>query len=69
MYICPTCKKECATEEEIKKHSMACWRKSNPRYKSKTAPQGETIVTKEVDSNILDFFNSFKKEGDHDSKS
>lgn len=61
MYICPTCKKECSTEEEIKKHSMVCWRKANPHYRSKTAPQGETVVTKKIDSNILDFFNSFKK--------
>lgn len=61
MYICPTCKKECVTEEEIKKHSITCWRKVNPYYKSKPAPQGETIVTKEVNSDISNFFNSFKK--------
>lgn len=61
MYICPTCKKEYLTKEEIKKHSMACWRKSNPHHKSKAAPQGETIVIREIDNNIADFFNSFKK--------
>lgn len=61
MYICPTCKKECATEEEIKKHSMACWRKANPHYKSKTPPQGETKVIKEVNNDIMNFFNSFKE--------
>lgn len=60
MYICPTCKKEYLTEEEIKKHSMACWRKTNPHYKSKEAPQGETIITKKINDNILNFFNSFK---------
>lgn len=63
MYICPTCKKECLTEEEIKKHSMACWKKHNPNHKSKTAPQGETIITRKVDNDILDFFNSFSKGG------
>lgn len=63
MFVCPTCNKEYATEEEIKKHSMICWRKANPHYKSKSAPQGETIVTKEVSDDILSFFNSFKKEG------
>ena len=61
MYICPTCKKEYVNEEEIKKHSMACWRKANPNHKSKSAPQGETIVTKEMNDDILNFFNSFKK--------
>lgn len=61
MYICPTCKKEYSTEEEIKKHSMACWRKINPYYKSKTAPRGETIITKNANDDILNFFNSFKK--------
>lgn len=68
MYICPTCNKQCATEEEIKKHSMACWRKANPHYKSKPAPQGETIVTREVNDDIENFFNSLK-ESKNDSKS
>lgn len=61
MYICPTCKKECLTEEEIKKHSMACWKKTNPHYKSKEALQGETVITKKINNDILNFFNSFKK--------
>lgn len=61
MYICPTCNKQYHTEEEIKKHSMACWRKVNPHYQSKAAPQGETIITKKVNNDILSFFNSFKK--------
>ena len=61
MYICPTCSRQCSTEEEIKKHSMTCWRKANPQYKSKTAPQGETIVIKSINNDILSFFNSFKK--------
>ncbi len=61
MYICPTCKKKYSTEIEIKKHNMICWKKANPHHKSKSAPQGETIITKEINNNILDFFNSFKK--------
>lgn len=68
MYICPTCGKEFPTEEKIKKHSLACWRKANPHYKSKTPPQGETIITKKVDNNILDFFNSLRKDEQYDSK-
>ena len=61
MFICPTCNEKYTTEEEIKKHSLACWKKANPYHKSKSAPQGETIVTKNVSNDILDFFNSFKK--------
>lgn len=68
MYICPTCGREFPTEEKIKKHSLSCWRKANPHYKTKHAPQGETIVTKDVNNDILDFFNSFKKGDQYDSK-
>lgn len=68
MYICPTCNKECSSEEEIKKHSMACWRKANPHHKSKHAPQGETIVTKEISNDILDFFSSFNRGENNDGK-
>ena len=69
MFTCPVCNKQFATEEEIKKHSLPCWKKANPHHKSKTAPRGETIITKEVDSNILDFFSSLKKGESNDSKS
>lgn len=69
MYICPTCNRKCATEEEIKKHSMACWRKANPHYKSKPAPQGETIITQKANNDILSFFKSFEKSEQNDSKS
>lgn len=61
MFICPNCNKEFATEEEIKKHTMPCWRRHNPNYKSKEAPQGETVVTKSVNSDIMNFFDSFRK--------
>lgn len=68
MYICPICNKKYPTEETIKKHSNSCWRKSNPHYKSKTPPQGETIITKNIDSNILDFFGSFERGVKNDGK-
>lgn len=61
MFICPTCDKKYATEKEIKKHSMICWKKANPHHKPKTASQGETIVIKEINNDILNFFSSFKK--------
>lgn len=62
MFVCPNCSKEFLTEEDIKKHSLLCWKRLNPDYHSKPAPQGETIITREVDNCILDFFNSFSKE-------
>ena len=62
MYICPICNREFETEEKIKKHNLACWRRANPYYRSKTPPQGETIITKTTNENVLDFFNSFKKD-------
>lgn len=62
MFICPNCNKKFATEEEIKKHTLPCWKRFNPDYKSKPAPQGEDIITRKVNNDILDFFNSFQKE-------
>ena len=61
MFVCPSCGKKCATEEEIKKHSMACWREANPFHITKHAPQGETIETREVGADVMDFFGSFAK--------
>ena len=59
MFVCPNCNKEFLTEEEIKRHILPCWKRLNPGYKSKEAPQGETVVTREVNDDITNFFNSF----------
>ena len=59
MYICPNCNKKFSTEEEIKKHMLPCWKRLNPDYKSKEAPQGETIITRTINGDITKFFNSF----------
>lgn len=59
MFICPNCNRKFTTEEEIKKHTLPCWKRFNPDYKSKPAPQGEDIITRKVNNDILDFFNSF----------
>ena len=61
-YICPTCKKEFETEEEVSAHFLKCWKEQNPHYKSKPAPRSENITTTEVSKDILDFFASLKGE-------
>lgn len=63
MYICPICNKGFDSEEKIKKHNLSCWRKANPHYKSTTPPQGETIITREDNKDILKFFSSLRKDG------
>ena len=60
MYICPTCEKQFNTEEILTKHFLKCWKDKNPNHRSKAAPRSEDINTKEITSEISDFFNSFK---------
>lgn len=60
MIICPNCGKEFKTEEEIKKHSLPCWKRFNSDYRPKPAPQGETIITRNVTQDFLDFFEGLK---------
>ena len=60
MYICPTCEKQFNTEEILTKHFLKCWKDKNPNHRSKPAPRSEDINTKEITSEISDFFNSFK---------
>lgn len=59
MYICPTCKKEFEIEEKIQKHFLKCWKEQNPYHQSKSAPQGETVTTRTVNSDIMNFFKRF----------
>ena len=61
MYICPICNKEFETENLITKHFLKCWKDKNPGYKSKPAPKKEDVVIREINNDVLDFFNSFKK--------
>lgn len=67
MYICPICGKKYLTEKEIKKHSNACWKKENPHYRSKKSIQKDTIITKNINKDMLDFFKSFKEGVENDS--
>ena len=60
MYICPTCGKQFKKEEVLVKHYLACWKEQHPYHKSKPAPRSEDINTRISNSEIENFFNSFK---------
>ena len=62
MYICPTCSKEFNTEETVVKHFLKCWKDKNPYHQSKSAPRSKDINTREVNEDVMNFFNSFQKE-------
>lgn len=59
MYICPTCRQQFNTEEEVVSHSLKCWREHNPNHKSKPAPQNEDIVTRSINEDVANFFEFF----------
>ena len=61
MYICPECGKKFDKEEKIQKHFLSCWKENHSYHKSKSAPQSEDIETREVNNDIMSFFNSFKE--------
>ena len=62
MYICPICKKEFNSEENVSKHYLKCWKERNPNHQAKSAPRSEDINTREINNDVLNFFNSFQKE-------
>ena len=62
MYICPICNKEFDKEEVIVKHLNKCWKEKNPNHQSKPAPRSKDITTREVNNDVANFFNAFKKE-------
>ena len=61
MYICPTCGEKFVDKEKIAKHSLRCWKEHNPNHVSTPAPRSEDVVTREVNSEIIDFFASLQK--------
>ena len=60
MFVCPTCAEEFNTEQGIQKHFLQCWKEKHPYHKSKDAPQSEDIVTREVNNDIMSFFEGLK---------
>ena len=59
MFICPTCRKKFKTEDLIRTHFLSCWKEQHPFHQSKSAPHSADIVTREVNEDIMNFFNSF----------
>lgn len=61
VYICPTCGKEFDIESKIQKHFLQCWKEQHPYHKSKDAPRGKDVTTREVNDDVMNFFNSFNE--------
>lgn len=61
VYICPTCGKEFDIESKIQKHFLQCWKEQHPYHKSKDAPRGKDVTTREVNDDVINFFNSFSE--------
>ena len=63
MFVCPTCFKEFETKEKITAHFLSCWKEQHPYHKSKSAPRSADIVTREVNDNVLNFFERLNNNG------
>ena len=61
MFICPTCGKEFSEEDKVVKHYLSCWKANNPYHKPKAAPRSPDIETREINDDIIAFFNSFSQ--------
>lgn len=60
MYICPSCSEEFVSEAAIQKHFAKCWRDKHPGLQSKPVPHSINEI-KNVNDDIMDFFNSLQK--------
>ena len=61
MYLCPTCQKKFSEENKLIRHLAYCWREQHPNHVSKSAPRGEDKEIRQVNDDIMNFFNSFKE--------
>lgn len=61
MYICPICNRTFATEEQVTKHSLPCWREQNPNHQSKQAPCSGNIHKRQMNDDVAKFFASFER--------
>ena len=59
MFVCLTCGKKFNTEEDMQKHFLPCWKSEHPFHQSKSAPYSGETTTREVNEDIMNFFNSF----------
>lgn len=55
MYFCPVCNKGLKTEDAVRDHFLQCWKEVHPFHKSKSAPRGEDIMTRENNEDIVNF--------------
>lgn len=63
MYICPVCKCEFEDEKESRmaRHFLKCWKENNPNHKSNTIEPSETIETREVNNEVMNFFKDLQE--------
>lgn len=61
MLICPECNRGFETEKDIVKHFSICWKYNHPHHKSAPAPHIEDIEIRQINADIMNFFNSFKE--------
>lgn len=63
MYICPICKCEFENEKESRmaRHFLKCWKENNPNHKSNTIEPSETIETREVNNDVMNFFKDLQE--------
>lgn len=63
MYICPVCKCEFEDEKESRmaRHFLKCWKENNPNHKSNTIEPSETIETREVNNDVMNFFKDLQE--------
>ena len=64
-YICPTCKKEYDTSEQVAKCFLKCWKQENPHHKSKPAPRSENISVSGATEDVLAFFKNLEGADDN----
>lgn len=63
MYICPVCKCEFEDEKESRmaRHFLRCWKENNPNHKSNTIEPSETIETRKVNNDVMNFFKDLQE--------
>ena len=62
MFICPICTKAFDTEEGIQQHFLICWKEHHSVHQSKSAHRSANVVTRNINNDIANFFNSLQEE-------
>lgn len=63
MYICPICKCEFEDEKESRmaRHFLKCWKENSPNHKSNTIEPSETIETRKINDDVMNFFKDLQE--------